>query len=70
MVELLIEMRQWHRKVVAYYFGSINAGIGELNNLNVRNVQDIPLASGGCFIGSIGHQLRERLTLKVDQVEI
>ena len=42
MIELLIEMRQWHRKVVAYYFGSINAGIGELNNLNVRNVQDIP----------------------------
>ena len=63
-------MRQWHRKVVAYYFGGINEGIGELNNLNVRNVQDIPLASGGCFIGSIGPRLGERLTLKVDQVEI
>ena len=53
MIELLVEMRQWHRKVVAYYFGSINAGIGELNNLNVRNVQDIPLAFGGVLLAQL-----------------
>ena len=41
-------------------------GNGELISLNVRNVQDIPLASGECFIGSTGPRLRERLTLKVD----
>ena len=58
------------QKNVAYFFGSITARVGELNNLNVRKVQDIPLASGGCFIGSIGPQLGERLTLKVDQVEL
>ena len=45
-------------------------GNGELLSLNVRNVQDIPLASGEGFIGSTGPRLRERLTLKVDFVEI
>ena len=45
-------------------------GNRELTNLNVRNVQDIPLASRECFIGSIGPRLKERLTLKVDLIEI
>ena len=47
-------------------FWQFRQGNRELINLNISNVQDIPLASGGCFIGSIGPQLRERLTLKVD----
>ena len=58
------------QKISHILYWQFRQGNRELTNLNVRNLQDIPLASGECFIGSIGSRLKERLNLNVDLIEI